>query len=272
MSILRGIAIPPGLAGILNDGPPVEPRPSASVIVVRGRAPWELLMMRRPGGSEFAPGAYVFPGGSVHPEDGGLEDGLRAAAARELFEELGVLLARSTRSGRFARHADCHRLRAALEAGTPWTAALASLGLTLALDRLAYLTRWITPKPVRRRFDTSFYVCRLPAGQVEHPDPREVADWLWVTPDGALSELELVFATRRILETLAGEPDGPALIRKLRRRRPGPVVMPRIVPVESTGGFEPVPEYYHPESLEPLPGRGARPGRPAQRQASRQRS
>lgn len=222
-------------------------------------------MMRRPGGAEFAPGAYVFPGGSVHPEDEAFADRARAAGARELFEELGILLARHA-GGRFARHTDSHRLRAALEAGRPWTEALASLGLTLALDRLAYLTRWITPVQVRRRFDTHFYVCKLPAGQVEHPQPGEVVEWLWITPERALRDLELVFATRGILETIAGEEDGLALIRKLRRRRPGPVVMPRIEARE--GGFEPVPELYHPETLEPL-GRRFFPG---QRQASRQRS
>ena len=54
---------------MLQDGPPVEPRPSATVIVLRGRSPFEVLMMRRPGGAEFAPNAYVFPGGSVHAED-----------------------------------------------------------------------------------------------------------------------------------------------------------------------------------------------------------
>ena len=227
---------------MLHDGPPVEPRPSASVIVLRGKAPFEVLMMRRPGGSEFAPNAYVFPGGSVHPEDAAYGDDSRAAAVRELFEELGLLMARLP-GGRFARERECRRLRRLLEAGSAWREALEGLRLTPAFDRLAFLTRWVTPVPLRRRFDARFYVCRLPAGQVEHPQPGEVADWRWVRPRDALRKqdgLEMVFATRMILQSITGETDAPRLVAKLRRRKPGPAILPRIVPTGS--GFEVIPE------------------------------
>jgi len=224
---------------MLHDGPPVEPRPSASVIVLRGRAPFEVLMMRRPGGAEFAPNAYVFPGGSVQREDRALADFSRAAAVRELFEELGVLMARRP-GGAFARQRDCLALRALLEGGAQWRAALARLHLVPALDRLAFLTRWITPEPLRRRFDARFYVCRLPAGQVEHPQPGEVADWQWVRPQEALRSLEMVFATRQILASIADEPEAAGLMRKLRRRKEGPAILPRIVRTGSS--FEVIPE------------------------------
>lgn len=223
---------------MLHDGPPVEPRPSASVIVLRGRAPFQVLMMRRPGGAEFAPNAYVFPGGSVQAEDAEFGDRSRSAAVRELFEELGVLMARLP-DGRFARDRECLALRERLAGGRPWKAALASLGLAPAFDRLVFLTRWITPRPLKRRFDARFYVCRLPAGQVEHPQPGEVVDWCWVRPSAA-EGLEMVFATRMILASIAGEPDAAKLVRKLRRRREGPAILPRIVPTES--GFEVIPE------------------------------
>src|ERR1700738_169011 len=72
--------IPPGLAGMVHDGPPVKPRPAATVLLVRGAEPWEVLMLRRPGGADFAPGAHVFPGGSVHAEDRLLGDPLPGAA------------------------------------------------------------------------------------------------------------------------------------------------------------------------------------------------
>ena len=90
--------LPPGA---INEGEPVTPRPSATVLVVRGRDPWELLLMQRPGGADFAPGAYVFPGGTVHADDMGWGDEIRMAAVREVFEEVGILLAR--RGRRFAR-------------------------------------------------------------------------------------------------------------------------------------------------------------------------
>jgi 8-oxo-dGTP pyrophosphatase MutT (NUDIX family) len=214
---------------MLNEGPPVEPRPAATVVLVRGRRPWEVLLMRRPGGAEFAPGAYVFPGGSVHAEDRAYGDEVRAAAIRELFEEVGVLLAR--RNGRFARDADCGRLRQRLENGTGWKTALEEVGLEPAFDRLAYFARWVTPKPLRRRFDTRFYLCRLPAGQTIHPQPGEVEEWLWITPRVALREgrITLVHATRMNLEALAAEDDVARLIARVRRRRRMEVIEPRLL-------------------------------------------
>jgi hypothetical protein len=83
----------------------------------------------------------------------------------------------------------------------------------------------------------------MPAGQVEHPQAGEVVDWRWVRPRDALRRpggLELVFATRMILESIAGEPDAARLVAKLRRRKVGPAILPRIVPTAS--GFEVVAE------------------------------
>ena len=57
------------------------------MLVLRGKQPWELLLMRRPGGADFAPDAYVFPGGSVHADDSESSDPIAAAAVRELFED-----------------------------------------------------------------------------------------------------------------------------------------------------------------------------------------
>src|SRR5919204_1811809 len=226
---IAAIAIPPGLSGMLNEGPPVEPRSAATVVLARGRKPFEVLLMRRPGGAEFAPGAYVFPGGSVHREDRSFPDQIRAAAVRELFEEVGVLLAR--RRGRFVRDADCGRLRDRLSRGAAFPAALAELGLEPAFDRLAYFARWVTPKPLRRRFDTRFFLCRLPAGQAIHPEPGEVEEWLWIAPSAALSEdrITLVHATRMNLLALADEPDVGRLITKVRRRRPPTLIEPSLV-------------------------------------------
>jgi 8-oxo-dGTP pyrophosphatase MutT (NUDIX family) len=210
--------IPPGLSGMLNPGDPVEPRPSASVLLARGDRPWQVLMMRRPGGAEFAPGAYVFPGGSVHAEDSAFEDAIAAAAVRELFEEVGVLLAR--RDGAFARDPHCAALRQALEAGSGFGEALAGLGLEPAFDQLTLFTRWITPLQLRRRFDTRFYIARLPESQTIHHQPGEVEDWLWLEPSEALQgdRLTLVHATRQILGLVSGQPDLERLLEGFRGR------------------------------------------------------
>ncbi|HEV3101745.1 MAG TPA: NUDIX hydrolase, partial [Candidatus Dormibacteraeota bacterium] len=159
---LDPIAIPQLPSGALNlEGPPSTPRPSATVLLVRGKKPWELLLMRRPRGADFAPGAYVFPGGVVHDEDSQWGDEIAVAAVRELFEEVGILLARNGR--RFAREADCRRVRALVGAGQSFGSALRSTGLEPALDRLVLLARWVTPAQMRRRYDARFYLARLPA-------------------------------------------------------------------------------------------------------------
>jgi 8-oxo-dGTP pyrophosphatase MutT (NUDIX family) len=233
------MAIPPGLAALVHDGAPVTPRPAASVLVVDPReVPWRLLMIRRPGGAEFAPSAYVFPGGSVHAADEGFPDAGRAAALRELFEEAGILLARRP-DGPIARSEDCERLRGLLAEGGDWPAALDRAGLVLAFDRLVFLSRWVTPERLVRRFDTRFFLARRPASQPVLPQPGEVEDHLWVTPARALSgELALVHATRRILESVASEPDAVRLMARLRRRRhETPPIRPRLVDLPD-GGFQ----------------------------------
>jgi 8-oxo-dGTP pyrophosphatase MutT (NUDIX family) len=207
------------------------PRPAATVVLVQGRRPWELLLVHRPGGADFAPGAYVFPGGTVHEGDGAGEDAIRAAAVRELFEEAGILLARS--AGRLARDSDCVKVRSLVEGGALFGQALARLGLEPALDRLVMFARWVTPAQMRRRFDTRFFLARLPAGQSVRPQEGEVTDWLWVAPDRALAspEITLVYATRSVLESVALE-DISTLFRRARRKREIPIVEPRVVQTE----------------------------------------
>ncbi len=231
------MALPPEIAGHLNvDGPPAVPRPSATVVLLRDGSPWELLLVHRPGGADFAPGAYVFPGGSVHDDDRPFGDEIRAAALRELFEEAGILLAR--RGGRFARDRECERLRGFTESGMRFDRALRELGLEPAFDRLVMFARWVTPAQLRRRFDARFYLARVPAGQTVRPQPGEVTDWLWISPRRALNagEITLVYATRAVLESIADAPSVAALFARARRLKEIPVVEPRVV--ETEAGWE----------------------------------
>ncbi len=225
-----GIPLPPAA---INTGPPVEPRPSATVLLINDADPWELLMVHRPGGADFAPGAYVFPGGSVHASDSSWPDPIRAAAVRELFEETGILLARG--GSRFARDPDCERLRAAVEGGADFSAALRDLGLEPAFDRLVLFERWITPPQLCRRFDARFYFARMPAAQTVHPQEGEVTDWLWVAPRRALddSAVTLVYATRAVLESVATGESAAKLMSRARRLKDVPVVKPRMVETDS---------------------------------------
>jgi 8-oxo-dGTP pyrophosphatase MutT (NUDIX family) len=74
------------LAGVVDH--PTEPRPAATVILLRGgRERLEVLLVRRNPAARFMPGVWVFPGGALD----GTEDA-RAAAVREVAEEAGVTL------------------------------------------------------------------------------------------------------------------------------------------------------------------------------------
>jgi 8-oxo-dGTP pyrophosphatase MutT (NUDIX family) len=222
--------LPPGA---INDGPPVIPRPSATVLLIRGRAPWELMLVHRPGGSDFAAGAYVFPGGTVHADDMGWGDEIRMAAVREVFEEVGILLARRGRT--FARQAESDGVRSIVEGGKSFGEALRELRLEPALDSLVIFARWVTPVQLRRRYDARFFLAQVPSGQEVRPQEGEVTDWLWITPLKALTspEITLVYATRTVLDSVAADKDAARLFSRARRLKEVPTVEPEMVQTES---------------------------------------
>src|SRR5512139_3341241 len=87
-------------AGSLTDIE-VTPIPAASAIVLREASSLEVLMIRRPVRSSFAPNVWVFPGGAAESIDsqlaaelasGSFVDTMRMTALRETFEETGIWL------------------------------------------------------------------------------------------------------------------------------------------------------------------------------------
>jgi 8-oxo-dGTP pyrophosphatase MutT (NUDIX family) len=199
------------------------------VLLVREGTPWELLLVHRPGGADFAPGAYVFPGGAVHADDHVWDDEIRGAAVRELFEEAGILLARGAHG--FAGGADCEEVRRLTESGSSFSQALREIGLEPVLDDLVLFARWVTPAQLRRRFDARFYLARMPEGQTVRPQEGEVTDWRWIAPQRALDDpgITLVYATRAVLESVADAPDVTTLFARTRYLEDVPIVEPRIV-------------------------------------------
>ena len=97
------------------------------------------------------------------------------AAVRELFEEVGILLAAG--DDRPAARDRCRpsspRCATALHAGESFGPLLAAHGLRPATDELYYFARWITPQQNPRRFDTRFLVGRMPSGQEACADGTE---------------------------------------------------------------------------------------------------
>jgi len=246
---------------------PAVPRDAATVILIRQAGSGvEAFLLRRVAELEFAPGACVFPGGSVDPSDADSGIGwtgpapaelgrrldvppdraraLVCAAVRETFEEAGVLLA-----GPDASPADLVRDgaglagdRQALLAGTTSLAeVLSRRGLVVRADLLIPWARWITPEASPRRFDTWFFAAALPPGQTAtaalegHADPGESESGMWLRPAAALEaaragEITLLPPTAVTLGELAGHADVAAI---LARR---PVITPRLPTVIVEGG------------------------------------
>jgi 8-oxo-dGTP pyrophosphatase MutT (NUDIX family) len=233
--------------------PEVEVQPAATVMLVRdpgtgGRAGGrlEVLMLRRHPDSVFAADAWVFPGGRVDdgdragtpialgPTDAeasaalGLPSGGLAywvAAARECFEEAGILLARHPGTGAWLdtssewSAARLARYRREVHAGvTTLGAILEAEGLVLDLSGVHYVSHWITPpRFTARRFDTRFFVAEVPPGQIASHDAAETVDSIWTTPSealarGARGEILLKVPTIANLEALAGFPSVTELV------------------------------------------------------------
>jgi len=224
---------------------PVEPKDAATLILLRRRQTvqndaFEVLMVRRNQDQKFAPGAYVFPGGTLDPGDynpsvenicAGLdrntaEDildeirypervlGFWVAALRETFEEVGLLMAYnatghvvSCDSAAMAARFIGYR-RDLLANAITFPQILEAEGLTLATDRLRYMAHWITPEILPIRFDVRFFVAEAPAGQRPLHHVGELLEHEWIGPKEALARYEknefpMVLPTLVTVEDLA---------------------------------------------------------------------
>ena len=187
-------------------GPPAAVRPAATVVLYR-RAPdgLEVFWVRRGEQLRFAGGFYAFPGGRVDVADAALplanavgvpaaEAACIAAAARELFEETGVLLAPGAArvpvdARRKARQALLARDMPRAKEDT-FAAFLAAHGVTIDARAFTPAGRWVTPPAMPVRFDARFYLGELPPGEVAEVWPGELVDGEWVRPQAALRRWE----------------------------------------------------------------------------------
>lgn len=223
---------------------PLPARPAATVMLVRDTDAegLEVFLMRRHRAMEFVGGVVVFPGGGVDDRDrnadidwhgpppawwaerlGVAEElalALVCAAARETFEESGVL---------FAGPADDADLlvddagvyaaeRAALaDNSLSFGEFLRNNGLVLRADLLRPWANWVTPKEERtRRYDTYFFVAALPDGQRADGENTESDKAGWATPQRALDDFAghrtfLLPPTWTQLDSLAGRTVAEAL-------------------------------------------------------------
>jgi 8-oxo-dGTP pyrophosphatase MutT (NUDIX family) len=178
----------------------VEPRQAASLILLRDSTDGaEVLLVQRNPEQRFMGGAWVFPGGAVHP---GEDADHAATAVRELGEEAGIELPHGTELVPFSR----------------WITPEAE-GATI-------------------RFDTWFYAARAPEGAEARPDGGECVGARWLTPAAALAahaedELALVFPTIKHLELLAETGTVEETLAAARARRVEPV-LPKVAVRDGT--------------------------------------
>ena len=182
----------------------------------------EVLMVRRNLKSSFVPGFHVFPGGVVDPGDFevGIERFIRGidrasatsnlsdmprpdkalgawvAAIREMFEEVGILLAQRkdgtpvTIRTEDERRQFCYYRQSILESKIHFSQMLEAEEILLPLDRLHYFSHWITPEFLPQRYDVRFFVAEIPPDQYVIHDGIELTGHVWIRPSEALRQYE----------------------------------------------------------------------------------
>jgi 8-oxo-dGTP pyrophosphatase MutT (NUDIX family) len=235
-----------------GDWQPPPTRDAATVALLRD-APGgpQTYLLRRVRAMAFAGGMHVFPGGAVDPADSAvsgwvgppaaefaaafgcdepLARALVCAAVRETFEESGVLLAGPSESEVLADVStdEWEAERAALEAREQTlTGLLDRRGLLLRADLLRPLAHWITPRVEPKRYDTRFFVARVPEGQVCREAGGEADVRLWLRPQEALDRsLGMLPPTAVVLADLASYDTVDAALAAPREIRP---VLPELV-------------------------------------------
>jgi 8-oxo-dGTP pyrophosphatase MutT (NUDIX family) len=252
-------------------GTPAPARPAATVVLLRP-APekFDVYVLRRASTMVFG-GVYAFPGGGVDRNDlpetiktdwsdrlGVPEAEAKAvvgAAARELFEEAGVLLAGPADAAPLnpastdpaGSEADAGGLVGDVS-GADWeadrlavqrreltmTELLAKRGLRLRDDLLLPWARWITPEFEPRRFDTWFFVAVLPPAQTARDVSGEADRTSWISP-AAANGLTMLPPTRVMLNDLCPYQGIFEVLQASEERDAAAPVMPRVELTEDGG-------------------------------------
>lgn len=199
---------------------PVEPRHASTVILLRDTLSGpEVYVQERASTMAFCAEMTVFPGGGVDARDmPGDVDGdgvdspdvrwsgpdvrwwahrlrkdpaiaraLVCAAVRETFEEAGTLLASNEDGDIVADTTRFQHERQELENHLlPFSTFMDRHKLILRADLLRPWANWVTPEGQPIRYDTAFFVARLPEGQDTTGDTREATSTGWFRPSTLL--------------------------------------------------------------------------------------
>lgn len=197
-----------------------SPRQAAAIVIWRARQKQgiEVFIAQRAETLAAFGGFWAFVGGTLDAEDAHTDvDGAKcaeplvAAAARELFEETGILalhksLAPSAADKRAWRHA-------VLKQSRSYRTGLAERGLRIDGARFVPFGQWQSPPFSAVRFDCQYFALQLPESQAPDLWDGELTQGRWLTPKAALDahdhgEMLLaypVLATMRLLHQAQGD-------------------------------------------------------------------
>jgi 8-oxo-dGTP pyrophosphatase MutT (NUDIX family) len=171
-----------------------KPRDASAVILFRrvGKE-IEVFWLKREKNLTFAGGFYAFPGGKVDAADSQIpiegatdvDAALKVAAARELFEETGVLVARGAEKLDKAKLDELRK--ALLDKKLSFAQLVQQHGLQLRADDFKDAGRWVTPPFLPVRFDARFDLVEAPPFAQAEFWPGELAEGAWVKPREALA-------------------------------------------------------------------------------------
>ncbi len=177
----------------------VTPKDAAAMILLRNPNDPEVFWVKRSMHLAFMGGFHAFPGGQRDAEDSNVrvlncedadEAAMRVCAAREIFEEAGVLIARGVERLTAHRIAE---LRTEMHADRlSFAALLAQESLVIDAEMLMEAPRWVTPPPAPKRFNTYFFAAWVPAcADGEQPTlvlPGELESGEWNRPHEAFDQ------------------------------------------------------------------------------------
>ena len=140
---------------------PVTPKDAAAMVLLRDPEEVKVFWVRRSLKMFFMGGYHAFPGGQRDAADSQTRvlncetaeaAAMRACAAREIFEETGVLLARGVERITPERRAALRQEFS--EDKIKFGELLEREGLALDAELLVEIPRWVTPPFSPRRFNT----------------------------------------------------------------------------------------------------------------------
>ena len=201
---------------------PIKPKLAATVILLRNEPPnTEIFMIKRDKNLKFLGGFHAFPGGKLEADDTNLRDtknfdkdlteearqffqienktfnsmqiqSLYMTAIRELFEEVGILLASNNGNKIIDLYSNdtfeyyLELRKKLLKDKLKFSQILKENELSPLYHSLKPFKHFITPELSPIRYDTYFFILDMPDSQKILPISKEIADSIWITPKEAI--------------------------------------------------------------------------------------